>query len=440
MQEEATVIKAKLLLEIENDRNAIKEQIDRIKVELEAPPTPNDSVRTQEYRYRKLALEYFLQKNEAAAAEIEEFIRVQLENASYSLAHQWRPENKRMFGLGSLAGLAPPTLFDALTYSYRFRNAITRNFDPDRLQEISLRFLSLPSHVYADHIDQIRKYYKDREISDEYYDIAEWYIGQFIIPKLLETDHGSIHITKKGALIEHIIDRFKQHDYISLAFILPPFIEGTFHDICQTLGLKESLNERAALNQLLQTLQKHTNAIGMEYLLFIMPIRRNRIAHGRELYASYREIAVGFMLDLDLLISVATHSSLPLNGLLDIFRAPTPKKVKNIFNLNIKEHYFQLEVQCRTLGHWLNTDEFWSQLDRQLTQTDIDIKETQRFVCKLEYHSSLFGDEEVALQIKERGKTFLRKTLPAARKRLQAKAAEHDRVLELIKAQLGGRD
>lgn len=441
MQEEAAEVKAKLLVEIEKDRSVINEQIGRIKTELDAPTVPDgDESRTQEQRYRKRALEYFLQKNEAAAAEIEEYIKVQLDNASLSLAFQCSPEAKRMFGPGSLMGFSPPSLFDALTYTYRFRNRRTRNFDPDLLEEIDFRFLSLPVPVYRENIDEIRAYYRGREVTDDYYQVAEWYIEEHIIPRFLEAGRSDIHVAGKGDLVEHIVERFKQRDYISLSFILPPFIEGTIHNICQTLGLKESMSERAALNLLLETIQKHTDVIGMEYLLFIMPIRRNRIAHGRDLYASYREVAVSFMLDLDLLLVLAKHSDLPLNGLLDVLRQPTVKKVKKIFTMGIEQHHARLESECRELGGWINTDEFWSQLDKQLTQADVDAKETQRFVCKLEYHSVLFGDDDVAALIKARGKEFLRYTLSAARQRLVEDAEKSARLLETLKARLAGHD
>ncbi|KAA8697597.1 Uncharacterized protein ALO80_00347 [Pseudomonas caricapapayae] len=440
MHEEAAEVKAKLLVEIEKDRSSINEQIGRIKAELDAPAVPeDDDSRTQEQRYRKRALEYFLQKNEAAAAEIDEYIKVQLENASLCLAIQWRPEGEKMFGLGSLMGLRPPSLDDALTYSYRFRNRKTRNFDPDLLEEMDFRFLSLPVPAYYENIDQIRAYYKDREVSGDYYQVADWYIEDSIIPRFLEAGRNDIHVAGKGDLVEHIVERFKERDYISLSFILPPFIEGTIHGICQTLGLKESMSERAALNQLLKTIQKHTDLIGMEYLLFIMPIRRNRIAHGRDLYASYREVAVSFMLDLDLLLVLAKRSDLPLNGLLDVLRQPTIKKVKKIFIMGIEQHHARLESECRALGQWINTDEFWSQLDKQLTQTDVESKETQRFVSKLEYHSVLFGDDDVASQIKARGKEFLR-TLPAARRRLLEDSEKRARMLESLKARLDRND
>lgn len=441
MHEEAAEIKAKLLVEVKKDRSSINEQIGRIKTALDAPTVPDDDdCRTQEQRYRKRALEYFLQKNEAAAAEIDEYIKVQLDNASLSLAFQWRPEAKRMFGPGSLMGFSPPSLFDALTYSYRFRNRRARNFDPDLLEEIDFRFLSLPVPVYRENIEQIRAYYKNREVTDDYYQVAEWYIKESIIPRFSEAGRTDIHVVGKGDLVEHIVERFKQRDYISLSFILPSFIEGTFHDICQTLGLKESMSERAALNQVLQTIQQHTDAIGMEYLLFIMPIRRNRIAHGRDLYASYREVAVSFMLDLDLLMMVAKHRDLPLNGLLDVLRQPTVKRVKKIFIMGIEQHHARLESECRELGAWINTDEFWSQLDKQLTQADVKANETQRFVCKLEYHSVLFGDDDVASQIKARGKEFLRCTLPAARQRLAENAEKSARMLELLKSTLADHD
>lgn len=166
MQDEAAEVKAKLLVEIEKDRSAINEQISRIKTELDAPTVPDDDEsRTQEQRYRKRALEYFLQKNKAAAAEIEEYIKVQLDNASLTIAFQCSPEMKRAFGSGSLLGFSPPCLFDALTYSYRFRNRRTRNFNPDLLEEIDFRFLSLPVSVYRENIDEIRAYYESPRVS-----------------------------------------------------------------------------------------------------------------------------------------------------------------------------------------------------------------------------------------------------------------------------------
>lgn len=441
MHDEAAKVKAKLLVEIEKDRSAINEQISRIKAELDAPPvSDDDESRTQEQRYRKRALEYFLQKNEAAAAEIEEFIKVQLDNASFIFALQHTPEMKKTFGLGSLQGFNPLSPFEALSYSYRFRNQRTLNFNPDLLEEIDFRFLSLPVSVYHENIDVIRAHYKRREETDDYYQVAEYYIEENIIQRFLEAGHNGIHFAGKGDLVEHIVGRFKQRDYISLSFILPPFIEGTIHNICQTLGLKESMSERAALNHLLELIQKHTNVIGMEYLLFIMPIRRNRIAHGRDLYASFREVAVSFMQDLDLLLMLAKHTELPLNSLLDVLQQPTVKKVKRIFTMGIEQHHTRLESECTALGAWINTDEFWSQLDKQLTQADVDAKETRSFVCKLEYLAVLFGDEDVAALIKARAKEFLRSTLPAARQRLVEDAEERSRLLLMLKAKLVGHD
>ncbi|PZW46929.1 hypothetical protein F477_04271 [Pseudomonas sp. URIL14HWK12:I3] len=123
----------------------------------------------------------------------------------------------------------------------------------------------------------------------------------------------------------------------------------------------------------------------------------------------------------------------------DALRQPTVKKVKKIFTMGIEQHHARLESECRELGRWINTDEFWSQLDKQLTRTDVETKETQRFVSKLEYHSVLFGDDDVASQIQARGRELLR-TLPAAHQRLTEDSEKRARMLESLKARLDRQD
>ncbi|MBU9604755.1 hypothetical protein [Burkholderia multivorans] len=99
-----------------------------------------------------------------------------------------------------------------------------------------------------------------------------------------------------------------------------------------------------------------------------------------------------------------------------------------MFALDIRTHHSRLEPECEALGQWFNTDDFWAELDQQLTWNDIKLKETERFVCKLEFNSSMFGDRETAMHIKARGKKFLRFTLPEARRRVALKEEERARL------------
>lgn len=426
---EPAITKELLLTEIERDRKAIGEQIFRIEAELRAMSGGEKVDLPLEARYWKLSLEYFLKKNQVALEEIDKYLEMQFENACASYVMKYA--NPRNVRYGLLPHASDP--LECLTYSYRFRNPITFNYDPHYLKEIDYRFHLLPAPNYRQAIGQIRDWYEQRHVSDEFNQISEAYIQRNIAPELKNASLYNHFISNKRECVVHILERFQSQDYISLAHILPSIIEGVFHDICESIGLKAAILEKASLTDALKTIQATANPIGIEYMLFIFPIRRNRIAHGRNLDEGYRSVALSFLLDLDLLIRIAGDRNIPLNMILTIFRNPTVKTFKDIFNLPILELQGRLADDCQGLSIWLQSDGFWTELEKEITSRDIAEGKTERFVKKLLWHAHLFSAPPATEQISDQCKRFLRTVLPRTKKRIAAQNAESAKAIELIK-------
>lgn len=421
-----------LLTAIEQDRADIAAQIDRIEIEL-TPLQDDEKISLPlEARYRKLTLEYFLQKNKAALKEIDDYVDVQLDNVCAVHAIEQAASRVPRFNLGHSS--SDP--LQRLTYTYRFRGHLTYNYDPDYLREIDFRFLSLPAPSYREIIGQIRAEYKKRHTSDDFNLVAEAYVELCTVPNLEQAYQTNHFIAKKSELVAHILERFQSRDYISLAHLLPSFIEGVFHDICVTIGLKTAKLEKASLTDALKNIQKIADPIGIEYLLFIFPLRRNRIAHGRDLGESYRHVALSFMLDLDLLLHIAKHRDIPLNELLDILQHPRVQNIKEIFRFPINELHERVASECFGLSDWFESDAFWVELERQVTSFDIVDKKTERFVKKLLSHSHLFSAPPATERIAERCKDFLRTVLPETRKRIADNESQIAIFLDRFKQQL----
>lgn len=436
MQVDVDAVKAAIIEQIEKDRAAINRTIKEIQEELSVAPYGGKVALTHEQRYRKLALTYYLNKNQSAITEIDRFAEYSLGFAVDCFRESFQGGVAIAFALDQRLLSLNTFLLDQLNYSYRRRRTRLDIYHPDDLQEIDHRFLSLPAPVYAEVFPVIKVAYQNRHRSDEYLELAETYIESYVLPALSANSRSNAYLFRKAEIIDHIVDRFAVRDYISLSYLVPPLIEGTFHSICGSLGLRAAKLMKAALNQIVERIKEHTDAIGMEYLLFLMPMRRNLIAHGRELDVTYREFAVGFLVDIDLLLMVAKHPTLPWNALLYIVRNPSVGGIKGIFTFMNEDLPLHVSDECRKLGDWLESSTFWIELDLQLTERDIRQKETERFVKKLLSRSSELAAPDTASRITEQCRGFLRETLPAAKVRLDAKKCRMDKIYKTIRIQI----
>lgn len=432
MQVDADAVKAVMMTEIEQDRAAISRTIEKLQAELStAPYSGKEAALTHGQRYRKLALCYYLKKNQAAAIELDDFVESFLEFASLRFLEE--AQKLGAWTLNSKFLSSHPALLDQLNYSYRRHRTRFDIYHPDNLQEIDHRFLSLPAPVYDDMFPKIKIAYQSRQHSENYLELAENYIEDYVLPELKAYSRENPYLFRKAQVIDHVVERFTARDYISLSYVVPPLIEGTFQSICESLGLRAARLQKAALNQVVEHIKNHTKAIGMEYLLFIMPMRRNLIAHGRELDVTYREFAVGFLLDIDLLLTVAEHRTLPWNARLEIVKRPSVKAVKRIFTIkndNVPSHVAE---ECRKLGDWLESSTFWDELGQQLTGPDIEQRETERFVRNLLKRSNELAAPDIASRIADRCLVFLKETLPAVRMRIKSEKLRLDEVIKKIK-------
>lgn len=434
MQVDAHAVKAVMMEKIEKDRATINRTIKELQEELSTPPYSVDSGLTHEQRYRKMALTYYLKKNQSALTELDVFAESSLELASNHFL-----ENAEHFPKWTLCRRflsSDPRLREHLNYSYSRRQTRFDIYHPDNLREIDHRFLSLPAYSYDEVMPKIKAAYQRRQRSDEYFELAESYIENFVLPELSACSRENAYLLRKAEVIDHIVERFTARDYISLSHIVPPLIEGTFHSICDSLGLRAAKLMKAALNQVVDRIKEQTDAIGMEYLLFLMPIRRNLIAHGRELDVTYREFAIGFLVDIDLLLIVAKHRTLPWNNLLRIVRQPSVTTVKRIFTFMNEELPPHVADECRTLGDWLQSSVFWSDLDLQITERDIARKETERFVKNLLKRSNHLAAPGIAPRVTEQCRRFLKEILPAAKVRIEAQKGRTDEILKRLRVQM----
>lgn len=429
---DAATLRQHALALIEEDIEHLRGQVSRIQIELDAIAKISKNNMTLENVYRRQALNYFLDKNKEAETEINEFLKVQLDNLCESLLHVATQSHIGVFDSWLL-----PELKSRLAYNYRYRSHLTHNYDPDALPGINLRFLSLPSPTYCELIESIRVLYNDRHVSSEFDAFAEAYIELTTLQALRSALERDPIIGSKAEVVSHIIGRFEVRDYISLAHILPSFIEGVFHDICLTLGLKSTELDKGSFKVAVEKVGNFTGAIGIEYLLFVFPLRRNRVAHGRPLKASFREVAIDFLLDIELLLGAMQHRDLPLNALLAILRNPSPAEVRKLFDFSLRDLYTQVARECVALGPILESEKFWIELDQLLTQIDISDKLTERFAKNVLSQPQLFGEPPIAERISSRARTFLQTQLPAARERIRNKEMERNLMVAKFRHALG---
>ncbi len=128
------------------------------------------------------------------------------------------------------------------------------------------------------------------------------------------------HLTnKKSKLIFDCINSYKDGYELSAAHLVPAIIEGLIYELCIELDIKQKSlkNQTAGLRAKLKMLSEKNSLdiFDYEFLMFIMTIYRNQMAHGGNLSdGEYQYIPVLLMLMLHRFINVIIHKiRTPLN-------------------------------------------------------------------------------------------------------------------------------
>jgi hypothetical protein len=128
------------------------------------------------------------------------------------------------------------------------------------------------------------------------------------------------HITnRKKAIISDCVNSYKDNHEIAAANLVPAIIEGLIYELCIELKIKDKglINQKLGLGAKLKMLSEK-NSMGIfdyEFLMFILTIYRNQMAHGVNLSSGeYQYIPILLMLMLHRFVNEIIHKiNTPLN-------------------------------------------------------------------------------------------------------------------------------
>ncbi|HHQ4534805.1 TPA: hypothetical protein ACSP8B_003858 [Aeromonas veronii] len=379
-------------------------------------------------RYEKLKYEYYLSKAFACRDEVERYKGNANLNCEYIFRRQsFKPLNK-------MAGYVVGSIYSFDCFPYRMW-IYDGCCNPKSSMAYVVRFGHLSSSVSDELYEELIKSYKNRAESDEYYEFCEGYIEEILMPIIKDNIDGNYFLSVVKNDLNHVLEKYEQKDYRSIAHILPPLIEGLIHDICYSLGLKSVEYDKVSFNESIKFMaDKVGKSYTYEYFLFEFPIVRNKIAHGRKSDLNMREVALHFILDISALIELAKNNKIPINIVSEIASKPTLENLKLIKDVEYEILPEVIKEKYSEIGVHFAKDDFWVKLKESIGQKELDDNRNERFCKFILSNSERF---KLGSEVKKQCLTFLKETLPCIKAKLLKDKEKSNKLIEMIRESMG---
>jgi len=327
-----------------------------------------------EDRYKKLHIEFYIEKNKKAKEEIIDFLINDIHRVAYQECEKELFPNFLGAGLSKLLG--------SKMYPYHNHKktifAFLHVYDIDDFSELDNKMMDLPVSTHR----EINQVYKEGRI-EELLEYMQGYLQHFELIKkfenLIETNHI---MNERKEILKTIFRHFENNDFISVNHMLPLQIEGLFHDYCILVGLNEKELNIASLNDKLKKLRDKDDerlTYSYEYFAFRFPIIRNKVAHGRYFGVNDELQALLLLLDLETLCNMITNERIPLNEYIHLIRSEanfeTLLNLSNYHAIKIPDFYKDLEEKLNQIKPLYSDDKFINFLNEKIVNSDATNKE-----------------------------------------------------------------
>ena len=361
----------KMYQQVSNDLQEITNTIEKLtKMIFMIDEQKNDKGYLEvEDRYKKLHIEFYIEKNKKAKEEIIDFFINDIHRVAYQEC------KKELFPNFLGAGLLK--LFGSNMYPYYNHKktifAFLHVYDMDDFSELNNKMMDLPVSTHR----KINQLHKDGK-TEEFFDCIKEYIqDRELVNKfsnLIEINHI---MNERKEILKTIFRHFENNDFISVNHMLPLQIEGLFHDYCILVGLNEKELNIASLNDKLKKLRDKDDerlAYSYEYFAFRFPIIRNKVAHGRYFGVNDELQALLLLLDLETLCDMITNEKIPLNEYIHLIKSEanfeTLLNLSNYHAIKIPDFYKDLEKKLNQIKPFYSDDKFINFLNEKIVNSD----------------------------------------------------------------------
>ena len=255
---------------------------------------------SEEDKYRLLMLDFYIDRNLKAKAEILKFLT---SNDIQTIVYE-KVQKQLPYGLSQFLGNLP--------YSYHY---VSERYDVTKFSDISNKFLELS-------LDECRKLDKLYKIDKEkFYGFAETYIdSKNVIDKIYKKISSNHCLDRRKNILHSALEAYKNGDKLLFVNIIPLQIEGIFYDYCIALGIPENKLTSSSLSDKLDRIIKSNSGFyNYEYFAFKFPVIRNRVAHGRIIEEKeIKKVSTTLLLDLYEVCREISSNNLIVNKVVEL--------------------------------------------------------------------------------------------------------------------------
>lgn len=213
----------------------------------------------EERQSRQYVLGYYINENIKARDEIFEYLaseRIKRDAYRNSVSDMHR-------------------IFRQPSYTYQHSKKL---FDINSFSLLSNKFLDLEIK------DHHRLKHKLSTDTVEFLGFVNNYIAsQGIIKELQDKLYTNHRLSKRSEILNFALDCFESNQRNVFIHLAATQVEGLFYDYCLDMGLSQKhINSLHSINRKLDKLQEiNSGFLDIAYYMFVFPIIRNRIAHGK---------------------------------------------------------------------------------------------------------------------------------------------------------------